>query len=70
MPLLLTVEMNVANKTNYSDYSLSVSTSFCIFSASVCHIWYVFFIFPSSPCFFVNLSVESDPAASSLVGRM
>lgn len=32
MPLLLTVEMNVANKTNYSDYSPSVSTSFPIFS--------------------------------------
>lgn len=66
MPLLLTVEMNVANKTNYSDYSPSVSTSFPIFSVYLC----VFFIFPSLFFFFFYLSVESNPAASSLVGRM
>lgn len=65
MPLLLTVEMNVANKTNYSDYSPSVSTSFPIFS-----VYLVRFLHFPLLVFFLNLSVESNPAASSLVGRM
>lgn len=60
MPLLLTVEMNVANKTNYSDYSPSVSTSFPIFSVYLVR----FLHFP------LLVFVESNPAASSLVGRM
>lgn len=66
MPLLLTVEMNVANKTNYSDYSPSVSTSFPIFSVYLVR----FLHFPLLVFFFFYLSVESNPAVSSLVGRM
>lgn len=69
MPLLLTVEMNVANKTNYSDYSPSVSTSFRMFSAYLCHIWYVFFMFPSSPCFFFFLIYQWNLIQQLLIGR-